>query len=179
MRRPRTAGSHLEPESACTGRVTLTAGRRFFSPARELALLRKACAKRAAHKESVNLEVDFYRPHAPSRFKEVIAFVLISDDWPGMGETCLGIVHERGWNVHYAHGLVFKEGAGETVAFIMAVGIETAQEAARMKAELPVITNEMVRLGIGRPPGRMPGRRSGQDHRGNLARHQQRYVRNL
>lgn len=150
MREQRPGGSVSEPETACADPVTLTAGRRFFSPARELALLRRACARRVAHKESVNLEIASYRPRMPSRFREVVAFALISDDWPGMGETCLGIVHERGWNVHYAHGLVFKEGDEETVAFIMAVGLETDQDADRMKADLPEITNEMFRLGIGR-----------------------------
>jgi hypothetical protein len=46
--------------------------------------------------------------------------------------------------------LVFKEGDGETVAFLMAVGLETERDSERMKADLPEITNEMFRLGIGR-----------------------------
>jgi len=74
----------------------------------------------------------------------------MSDDWPGMGEACLGVVHERGWNVQFAHGLVIREQGVEIGVFIMAVALGTQAEAQRLDAELGEIVEQLRKLGIGR-----------------------------
>jgi hypothetical protein len=74
----------------------------------------------------------------------------MSDDWPGMGEACLGVVHERSWNVHFAHGLVLRERGVEIGVFVMALCLATDEEVRRLDDELEDITEQLRRLGIGR-----------------------------
>jgi|GEM_PF-3110806 len=130
--------------------VTVRRARSFFSPARELSLLRKTCAQWESQQSGVALSVDRYGPKADNRFVEICVFGVVSDDWPGMGETCLGIVHERGWNVHYAQGLVLEHHDTDLGVFIMAIGIEHEKDQTRMTIELPGIITELRSLGVGR-----------------------------
>lgn len=74
----------------------------------------------------------------------------MSDDWPGMGEACLGVVHERNWNVHFAHGLVLREREVEIGVFVMALCLTTEEEVRRLESELPDIVEQLRKLGIGR-----------------------------
>jgi len=74
----------------------------------------------------------------------------MSDDWPGMGEACLGVVHERGWNIHFAHGLVIRDQGVEIGVFVMALGLATEAEVQRLDAELGEIVEQLRKVGIGR-----------------------------
>ncbi len=130
--------------------VTIRKARAFFPQAKELALLRRACNTWRTKKTGVALEIDLFPPKIPCRFRKICAITVVSDDWPGMGETCLGIVHERGWNVHYAQGMVLQENDQDLGVFIMAIGIESDEGLRQISAELKDIESELLSLSIGR-----------------------------
>ncbi len=143
-------GTFPHAPARCSEALTLEGPRAFFSPRRELALVRAACASWLRAPRGVAVEVCRYRPDARFGFREVVALAIMSDDWPGMGEACLGVVHERGFNVHYARGFVIRENEVEIGAFVMAVGLKTQEEVDRLSSELESIVAQLRRLGIGR-----------------------------
>ena len=56
----------------------------------------------------------------------VTTFGVLSVDWPGLADTCIGIIHEMGWNIYFVKGISMvrqKENLG-----IILIGIRTDTE---------------------------------------------------
>ena len=43
-------------------------------------------------------------PHLPP----AVTFGIISSDWPGLSNSCIGVIHEKGWNIEYAFGITIR-----------------------------------------------------------------------
>ncbi len=53
----------------------------------------------------------------------VTTFGILSIDWPGFFDTCVGIIHEMGWNIYFVKGFYFSR-QKETLGIIL-IGIRT------------------------------------------------------
>jgi len=61
----------------------------------------------------------------------VVTFGVLSVDWPGLYDTCTGVLHEMGWNIYFAKGISLiknKEDLG-----IVLIGVATKDSADRDK----------------------------------------------
>ncbi|MBN1424939.1 hypothetical protein JXA88_10315 [Candidatus Fermentibacteria bacterium] len=143
-------GSPPDSPLDCVSELTLEAPRAFFPSRREIKLLRSAYATWRASPRGVAVEILRYRPLVKGRFRHVVALAAMSDDWPGMGEVCLGVVHERGWNVQFAHGFVLQDKKVEIGVFVMALGLSSDEEIARLDGELDDIVAHLRKLSVGR-----------------------------
>ena len=53
----------------------------------------------------------------------VTTFGVLSADWPGLSDTCLGIIHEMGWNIYFVKGISLNR-ANENLGIIL-IGVMT------------------------------------------------------
>ncbi len=53
---------------------------------------------------------------------KTILFGVLSRDWPGLSSTCLGVLHEIGWNVDFVNGFTLKR-KKETLGVVL-IGIQ-------------------------------------------------------
>ncbi|MBN2414399.1 hypothetical protein JXO52_01080 [bacterium] len=61
----------------------------------------------------------------------VITFGVLSVDWPGLNDTCTGVVHEEGWNIYFAKGISLVKNS-ENLGIIL-IGIQTATAEERQR----------------------------------------------
>jgi len=64
-----------------------------------------------------------FSPELPS----AINFGIISSDWPGLSDSCIGAIHLKGWNVHQVLGVTLPDFAGELGIILVSV-VPTSQE---------------------------------------------------
>jgi len=76
-------------------------------------------------------------------------FGILSPDWPGLSNTCLGVIHETGWNVDYVKA--FKLTRPSETLGIMLIGIrtKTVGEHDRLTVQAPQIFAKLQRAAIG------------------------------
>lgn len=64
----------------------------------------------------------FAAPFAAQKsFPTAYVFGIVSSDWPGLSNSCIGVIHEKGWNIHFANGITIKH-RDETLG-VMLIGI--------------------------------------------------------
>jgi len=56
----------------------------------------------------------------------VTSFGILSQDWPGLSNACLGVIHEMGWNIYFMKG--FSINYQDIPLGIMIIGIRTDDE---------------------------------------------------
>ncbi len=69
----------------------------------------------------------------------VTTFGVLSVDWPGLYDTCTGILHEKGWNIYYAKGISLKkknENLGLVLIGILTEGNEEEADLSSMQDEI-------------------------------------------
>ena len=79
----------------------------------------------------------------------VTTFGVLSVDWPGLSDTCIGIIHEMGWNIYFAKGISMvrqKENLG-----IMLIGVRTDDEEfhGQIISQKEVILNKIRQAAVG------------------------------
>lgn len=61
----------------------------------------------------------------------VTTFGVLSTDWPGLSDTCLGIIHEMGWNIYFNKGISYttdQENLGIILIGIRTEGVKDHQD---------------------------------------------------
>ncbi len=56
----------------------------------------------------------------------VTTFGILSVDWPGLSDTCLGIIHEMGWNIYFTKSIIINY-KDEDLGIIL-IGVKTDDE---------------------------------------------------
>jgi len=74
-------------------------------------------------------------------FPIAVGIGVLSDDWPGLSDAILGIMHERGWNIYFARGFVM-EGVNWGIV-ILAVRLETSEELLRLRGTIEEIIDSI------------------------------------
>jgi hypothetical protein len=76
-------------------------------------------------------------------------FGILSRDWPGLSNACLGVFHEMGWNVDYVNGFNLLLD-GDTIGVVV-IGIRTTagSERARLEEALQVISSKLHQAAVG------------------------------
>lgn len=68
-----------------------------------------------------------------------VTFGIISSDWPGLSDSCIGVIHEKGWNVHLTRGLSIHLGEdklGIVIACIIAQTREKYEELIKQRENI-------------------------------------------
>ncbi len=76
-------------------------------------------------------------------------FGIMSIDWPGMSDSCVGIFHERKWNISFIKGTVIPHG-GETLGVVLVgVAVESMNRLKQLKRESPSLKQSLKKVAAG------------------------------
>ncbi|KPL19235.1 MAG: hypothetical protein AMJ92_04350 [candidate division Zixibacteria bacterium SM23_81] len=82
-------------------------------------------------------------------FPTTVSFGVLGSDWPGMSDSCIGVLHQRGWNVDFAKGMVVEQRGQQLGVVIMAVVVTTAEELNRLSQEKDSLVEALSKASIG------------------------------
>lgn len=90
-------------------------------------------------------------PPAPKKkeFPLIYAFGVLSPDWPGLSDSCLGVVHEKGWNVHSLKGKVIDRSGKSLGIVLIAIEVNSPVELDRLKKERDGMALSLKRSSLG------------------------------
>jgi len=57
-----------------------------------------------------------------------VPLCILSSDWPGLSESCIGVLHERGWNLSYIEGFIIEYGGEKLGGIFLVINIATEIE---------------------------------------------------
>lgn len=79
----------------------------------------------------------------------VTGFGVLSVDWPGLSNACLGVVHEMGWNIYFMKG--FSLSLHDKPIGIVIIGIRTDDEAVYQKLidQIEIIESKLRQAAVG------------------------------
>lgn len=79
----------------------------------------------------------------------VTSFGILSQDWPGLSNACLGVIHEMGWNIYFMKG--FSINYQDTPLGIVIIGIRTDDEAVykTLMAQTEKIESKLRQAAVG------------------------------
>ncbi|MCH7760154.1 hypothetical protein IIA15_01955 [candidate division TA06 bacterium] len=83
-------------------------------------------------------------------FPAVFTFGVLSGDWPGMSDSCIGIVHERKWNIYFVKSFVLKYEEKELGIVLITLNIDSKKEWKRLQREMDEIVEGLQRTYLGR-----------------------------
>jgi hypothetical protein len=89
------------------------------------------------------------RPTVETTFPTVVAFGVMSSDWAGMADSCIGVLHERGWNIYFAKSFVLKHRRKELGVVVIAVQIKSSDELERLIKEQAKLVQNLEKASIG------------------------------
>lgn len=70
-------------------------------------------------------------------------FGILSEDWPGLSNTCLGVLHEMGWNVCFINGFSIEMDEQILGLVIMGVSTDDPNQQEKLTAQMGVILNKL------------------------------------
>ncbi|MFQ5905020.1 MAG: hypothetical protein ACE5JA_00440 [bacterium] len=76
-------------------------------------------------------------------------FGIISIDWPGMSDSCVGIFHERKWNISFIKGTVVPHRGEMLGVVLVGVMVESMDTLNELKKESPSITHSLKSVAAG------------------------------
>jgi hypothetical protein len=78
-----------------------------------------------------------------------ILFGVLSRDWPGLSSTCLGVLHEIGWNVDFVNGFTLKR-KKDTLGVVL-IGIQAGSRDVRrqLAAQSGLIVDKLLKAAEG------------------------------
>ncbi len=79
----------------------------------------------------------------------VYAFGILSLDWPGLSDSCIGVVRERGWNIRFLKGQVIDHGKKPLGIVLIAIEISSPQDLQRLKSERAEMAENLKRSSMG------------------------------
>jgi hypothetical protein len=82
-------------------------------------------------------------------FPSVLLFGIMSIDWPGMSDSCVGIFHERKWNISFIKGTVIPHGQEMLGVVLVGVPVESAERLSQLKRESGSIIRGLKKVARG------------------------------
>ncbi len=58
----------------------------------------------------------------------VVPLCVLSSDWPGLSDSCIGVIHEKGWNLSYIESFVIEYEKKELGIILLIIKIKTEKE---------------------------------------------------
>jgi hypothetical protein len=83
-------------------------------------------------------------------FPAIYTFGILSGDWPGMSDTCIGIIHERKWNIYFVKSFVLEFNEKELGLVLLTLKIDSEKEWKRLQSEQGDIIEGLKRTYLGR-----------------------------
>lgn len=79
----------------------------------------------------------------------VTTFGILSVDWPGLFDSCSGVIHESGWNIYFIKGISIDR-EKETLGIVL-IGIRTEQEESyeRLTNQVETIITKIHQAAVG------------------------------
>lgn len=82
-------------------------------------------------------------------FPTTVSFGVLGFDWPGLSDSCIGVLHQKGWNVDFAKGMVVEHRGQQLGVVIMAVEVHTEEELSRLALEKEDLAEALSKASIG------------------------------
>jgi hypothetical protein len=82
-------------------------------------------------------------------FPATVSFGVLSYDWPGLSDSCIGVLHQKGWNVAFAKGMVVEHRGQHLGVVIMAVEVQSSEELRRLSEEKESLAEALSKASIG------------------------------
>jgi hypothetical protein len=76
-------------------------------------------------------------------------FGIMSIDWPGMSDSCVGIFHERKWNISFIKGTVIPHGQEMLGVVLVGVSVESMKRLRQLKRESPSLKHSLKKVAAG------------------------------
>lgn len=76
-------------------------------------------------------------------------FGILSPDWPGLSNACLGVIHETGWNVDTVTAFNLKRPFEKLGVMLIGIRTETQSEHDRLAAVSPLIFSKLQQAAVG------------------------------
>jgi len=89
------------------------------------------------------------QPRKKIKFPTTVSFGVLGSDWPGLSESCIGVLHQKGYNIGFAKGMVVEHRGQQLGAVIMAVEVNSRQELDRLTADKQFLVETLSKSSIG------------------------------
>lgn len=86
-----------------------------------------------------------FAPDAPP----AVTFGIISSDWPGLSDSCIGVIHEKGWNVYMAVGVTLPDFAGELGIILVCILPMNEERYLHLKSQKEQIISDIKKASVG------------------------------
>jgi hypothetical protein len=83
------------------------------------------------------------------KFPSTVSFGVLGSDWPGLSESCIGVLHQKGYNIGFAKGMVVEHRGQQLGVVIMAVEVTSQQELDRLAADRDYLAETLSKSSIG------------------------------
>lgn len=79
----------------------------------------------------------------------VVPLCVLSSDWPGLSDSCIGVLHERGWNLSYMESFIIEYEKRELGIVLLIIGIKTEDEKKKFFKEKNKILKDLKVVSAG------------------------------
>ncbi len=78
-----------------------------------------------------------------------VTFGIISSDWPGLSDSCIGVIHEKGWNAFFALGITLNYNDEKLGLIIVSILTQTEREYEELIRQSPEIIQDIRKASVG------------------------------
>lgn len=80
-----------------------------------------------------------------------VAFVfgIISSDWPGLSDSCIGVIHEKGWNIYFAIGLTVTHCDEKLGVILIGMLLEDRHVFEHLQKQMKAIIADIKKASVG------------------------------
>ncbi len=79
----------------------------------------------------------------------VTTFGILSVDWPGFSDACLGIIHESGWNIYFVKGISMNAEGEELGIILIGVLTDSEEDHHRLTKQATLIVQKIKDAAVG------------------------------
>ncbi|MBN1348341.1 hypothetical protein JXJ21_02960 [candidate division KSB1 bacterium] len=76
-------------------------------------------------------------------------FGIISSDWPGLSDSCIGVIHEKGWNIYSAVGLTISHREEKLGILLICLLFDAQEGYALLQAQTNRIIDDIKKAAVG------------------------------
>jgi hypothetical protein len=144
----REEGIRVSPQRLSRYLKELGGTRRIFPLSRERAMFVGLMEKWRRMKDGKTV-VRISQMGKKEKFPTTVSFGVLGSDWPGLSESCIGVLHQKGYNIAFAKGMVVEHGGQQLGVVIMAVEVTSQQELDRLAADKEYLAETLSKASIG------------------------------
>jgi hypothetical protein len=138
----------VEPQRLSLYLGELRGARRLFPLNRERAMFVGLMEKWRQVKDGKTV-VRISKLKDKKKFPTTVSFGVLGSDWPGLSESCIGVLHQKGYNIGFAKGMVVEHDGQQLGVVIMAVRLTSPQELERLVEDREYLVETLSKSSIG------------------------------